>query len=298
MLIIRSNSIFTIDKFKYSDGVRIFSDNMSQAELLNKLTSNDIRIQDKAEQLGIPKQTFYNYIKYYENGELAKIPDVVRDYFSIIMNESFGEKAIEQAERYWESKLQYSNASKEKLVILNSDLKATEMRLQEIQSKLGPGYDMACGPEIDELNAEKERYEAQRKRIIKEISTLEKDLKNSTDNLKKKSAPKENVSENEKVLNAALAISPSWDVSPDLLESLSVRNNGTGDCTIYYSHEDAPAKAEVFAAIGGDLVKIATYRNKDNENFVSFRLVGELEYFYKLTVYSEGGPFSSEYIKI
>ena len=271
---------------------------MSTIDLLTKLTSNNIRIQDKADQCGVQKQTFYNYIKYFENGNLIKVPEVVRDYFIIVMDEKRRECAIEDAEKFWDSKFQLLNASKMKLAKQDKETEMIDSRIKTIESELGPGYDFSSNPEDDKLFAEMKSLEEQRMRILREKEVIENEIKSTLDDLMKKSVPRVPENENEMLIGEAMSFSPPWDVSSDLLESFSTCNNNTGECVIFYNHEDTPAKAEIFAAIGGSLVKIATYRNKENENFISFKLFGKLDYFYKLTVYSEGGPFSSDMLKL
>lgn len=263
---------------------------MKRVELLNKLTSNNIRIQDKADQCEVKKQTFYNYIKYYENGELAKIPEVVRDYFTIVMDEKRGDRAVEDAERFWESRFQYLNASRKELKNLKVQLSEKTLMLKKIESEL------ISNPDSLELKKKRDEIKKECSQISLAIGSTEAGIDSISDELLKKSTPKGPEDPLESQIKEVLLNSPPWAVSADLLASYSVNDNG--HFMIIYDHPDKPAKAEIFAAIGGELVMIATYRNKENENFISFNLAQGLDYFYQLTVYCGGGPLESEINKL
>lgn len=257
-----------------------------KTDLLNELTSNNIRIQEKAEQFGVTKQTFYNFIKYYDNGELAKIPDVVRNYFGMVMDE---EMTIEDAEKYWASELQHIMAIEAKLPFL-------ENRLELIKNKLNSSGDGLSGIyEIDDP-AVRNTLITEQLNLEKVIENENKVLKSLRETLSRKTNPNETDDNVDVSFNKILLRSPRWDVSESFLESYAL--NDSGHYTIFYNHDQTPAKADIYAALGGKMVKIATYRNKDNENFVAFRLSQGLDYFYELTVYSEGGPFKSDILKL
>ena len=273
---------------------------MVEKQLLEQIKKHDRSVSEAAKRFGVKnRQTMYNYIKYFENGELTKIPENVGKYFQKLMAED-PSLAVDHMDfiaslKNRGNRGEIYRAISYAIVLAKEELKEMSASFDELteHEKFGGKY---ADPESETAYQNKKSY------MQSEIQRLEEyiaELTAEKDELSKPRSYTEYLNFRGEDIDSRLKHmieqggygGPCWDGSIDISTICLADDGEYMVLSDRFVRGYARTTLKLYAIIGGKRVHIATYPFKENESFVKFSLIPKLSYFYE--VVDEG--FDYEY---
>ena len=268
---------------------------MDSTELKELIKKEDGSVATLAEKLGVNnRQTMYNYIQRYADGDLTKIPENVCRHFqelTVTDSPAQGSDLISMITSRGDD-LQKSKTVGYALALANEDL----IRLNEELGEMSQIGDM----ELQFADTEdEEAYLKKKQKMLDDRSKLEghiKALEEEKERLEKNRTYRDYLDMVEESVDSKLRHQieqggyggPSWHGK----DSQTVCIAESGDyMVILWNSPIGYSKAKLFlyAVIGGKRTHIATYDFNDNESFVRFSLIPKLSYYYEVVEYGPDG---------
>ena len=254
---------------------------MTEKALSESLKDSGIGVTEISSILGISRQTVYNYLQYYEDGDIEKIPNVVFRVLEMCSQENMNKEAKE----YW-------NRETCDIANMMGRMKALQdrlARLEEEYRKLLDGMNSVSDPSVmktvtyreREIAKELQATKAELAHIDMKIQTARKNLMNSTASGR----------DSQIIPARGKRGNPIWKGTD--IQTICISDDREHMVIVKDAESSALTIVEIYALIDDTDVLIEKHEIPRGSNNIRINLIPKLNYSYRVIRYTDDGVKST-----
>ena len=250
---------------------------MTAKALSENLKDSGIGVTEISIRLGVSRQTVYNYIQYYEDGEIEKIPNVVFRIFEMCSNDD----GKTEAKDYWDRE--------------TDEILVNMGRMTELKDKLAKleieYHDLLKNHSIDSEAASVEKMKFEEVSISNKIKSIEAELARTEEKiqiLRKNlitSAPSSR--DSQIVPIRGKRGNPVWKGND--VQTVCISDGNEHMVIVKDAESSALAVVEFYALIDDADVLLEKHEIPRGSNIVRISLIPKLNYSYRVIEYTNDG---------
>lgn len=250
---------------------------MAAKALSENLKDSGIGITEISIRLGVSRQTVYNYIQYYENGEIEKIPNVVFRIFEMCSDDD----GKTEAKDYWDRETDEILVNLGRMTELKDKLAKLEVEYHELLKNHA----------LNSESASVEKMKFEEVSVSNKIASIKTDLTKTEEKiqvLRKNlitSAPSNRDSQIAPIRGKRG--NPVWKGND--VQTVCISDGNEHMVIVKDAESSALAIVEFYALIDDADVLLEKHEVPRGSNIVRIRLLPKLNYSYRVIKYTNDG---------
>ena len=250
---------------------------MTEKTLSESLKDSGIGVTEISAALGVSRQTVYNYLQYYEDGDIEKMPNVVFRILEMCTQEDMGKEAKE----YWKRETRDIANALEKTRVLQEKLNRCENEYRHLLERLDADPSPA---NPDEVRYQREKYAKELSMIRIELESKEKILADTREYLMRSTA---NGRESQIQPTRGKRGNPIWKGAD--IQTVCISDGSEHMVIVKDAESSALAIVEIYALIDDADVLLEKHEVPRGSNIVRISLLPKLNYSYRVIEYTNDG---------